>query len=256
VTVTRPLIYPSILSADFSRLGEEIRTVDRAGADGIHLDIMDGDFVPNITIGPVVVKWLRPVSALPFWAHLMIRRPLQYGRAFREAGVDGITFHPETVTDAASAAESLAGMGLALGAALSPDTPIDVLDPLLDRLDRILILTVHPGFGGQKLMPEILAKIENLAKKLSGMPDPPLIEVDGGVDAATAEQVIEAGADVLIIGNAIFGESDRAAAIRRFRTIAGRPADGTGGTAGFHADDVVHAGGSTARRTNETRKGS
>jgi ribulose-phosphate 3-epimerase len=256
MTVKKPLVYPSILSADFSRLGDEIRTVDHAGADGIHLDIMDGDFVPNLTIGPLVVKWLRPVSALPFWAHLMIRRPMQYARAFRDAGVDGITFHPETVTDNVAVAENLSGMGFAVGAALKPETPIDVLDSVLDRLDRILILTVNPGFGGQKLMPEILKKIESLDKKLGGMPDRPLIEVDGGVDAATAGMVIDAGADVLIVGNAVFGETDRAAAIRRFRTIAGRAPSATESTAGFHADDVVHADDPTARRTNETRRGS
>jgi ribulose-phosphate 3-epimerase len=250
MTVKRTLIYPSILSADFSRLGDEIRTVDRAGADGIHLDIMDGHFVPNLTIGPPVVKWLRPVSKLPFWAHLMVRQPMQFGRAFRDAGVDGITFHPETVTDVVSTVESLAGMGLAVGAALKPETPIDVLDAVLDRLDRILILTVHPGFGGQKLMPEILSKIEGMSKKLLGIPDPPLIEVDGGVDASTAEMVIDAGADVLIIGNAVFGETDRAAAIRRFRTLAGRAPSGNGGPTGMIAEHP------SSLRTNETRKGS
>jgi ribulose-phosphate 3-epimerase len=250
VTVKRMLIYPSILSADFSRLGEEIRTVDRAGADGIHLDIMDGHFVPNLTIGPPVVKWLRPVSTLPFWAHLMIRQPMQYGRAFRDAGVDGITFHPETVTDIVSTAESFAAMGLAVGAALKPETPIDVLDAVLDRLERILILTVHPGFGGQKLMPEVLTKIECLVKKLTGIPDAPLIEVDGGVDASTAGMVLDAGADVLIIGNAIFGETDRAAAIRGFRALAGRTPAGRSGVISLHADNP------SALRTNETRKGS
>jgi ribulose-phosphate 3-epimerase len=243
------LIYPSILSADFSRLGEEIRAVDRAGADGIHLDIMDGHFVPNLTLGPPVVRWLRPVSSLPFWAHLMISQPMRYGRAFRDAGVDGVTFHPETVADAASAADSLAEMGLAAGAALKPETPIDVLDPALDRLDRVLILTVHPGFGGQKLMPEMLSKIEALRRRLDGMTDPPLIEVDGGVDAATARMVIDAGADVLIIGNAIFGEKDREAAILRFRTLAGRTFEGKASPAGIRAEDA------SSRRTNETRKG-
>jgi len=220
--VKQPLIYPSILSADFSRLGDEIRNVDRAGADGVHLDIMDGHFVPNLTIGPVVVKWIRSASGLPYWAHLMIREPMRYAEAFRDAGVDGLTFHPETVEDAVRAADQLRQMGLGAGAALNPETAIDVLDPVLERLDRVLILTVHPGFGGQKLIPEVLGKIRGLRERLRPVPKPPLIEVDGGVDAGTAAAVVDAGADVLIIGNAVFGEKDREAAIRRFRGLSVR----------------------------------
>jgi ribulose-phosphate 3-epimerase len=218
------LIYPSILSADFSRLGDEIRAVDRAGANGIHLDVMDGHFVPNLTFGPLVVRWIRPESKLPYWAHLMIDEPMTYAEAFRDAGVDGLTFHPETAVDVLSAVERLHGMGLGAGAALKPETPLDVLDSVLERLDRILILTVHPGFGGQKLMPEVLEKIRKLRDRLSVLPEPPLIEVDGGVDLDTAGTAIEAGADVLIIGNAIFGEKDRESALKRFQSVAERAA--------------------------------
>jgi len=214
------LIYPSILSADFSRLGDEIRAVDEAGAHGIHLDVMDGHFVPNLTFGPLVVRWIRPASKLPYWAHLMIDEPMTYAEAFRDAGVNGLTFHPETVVDARSAAYRLHGMGMGVGAALKPETPLDVLDPVLEQLDRILILTVHPGFGGQKLMPEVLEKIRKLRNRLKVLPKPPLIEVDGGVDLGTAGTAIAAGADVLIIGNAIFGEKDRVSALKRFQTVA------------------------------------
>jgi ribulose-phosphate 3-epimerase len=216
----RVLIYPSILSADFSRLGDEIRTVDKAGADGIHLDVMDGHFVRNITVGPIVARWIRPASRLPYWAHLMIDEPMAYAEAFREAGVDGLTFHPESEVDARSAVDRLHGMGLGAGAALNPETALDVLDQVLERLDRILILTVHPGFGGQKLMPDVVDKIRKLRERLRILPKPPLIEVDGGVDLNTAGTVIAAGADVLIMGNAIFGEKDRAAAIQRIRSVA------------------------------------
>jgi ribulose-phosphate 3-epimerase len=217
--VKPPLIYPSILSADFSRLGDEIRAVDKAGADGLHLDIMDGHFVPNLTFGPPVVKWIRSASDLPYWAHLMIREPMQYALAFHDAGVDGLTFHPETVADVVFTADRLREMGLGVGVALNPETAIDVLDTVLDRLDRILILTVHPGFGGQKLIPEVLGKIRSLRERLRSASTPPLIEVDGGVDSDTAAAVVDAGADVLIIGNAVFGEKDRDAAIRRFRGL-------------------------------------
>ena len=217
-----PLIYPSILSADFSRLGDEIRTVAGAGADGIHLDIMDGHFVPNLTIGPLVMKWIRSASDLPYWAHLMIREPMRYVEAFRDAGADGISFHPETVADAAATAARLREMGLGVGAVLNPETQFGVLDRVLDRLDRILIMTVHPGFGGQKLMPEVLGKIRRLRERLRSMPEPPLIEVDGGIDFSTVAAVADAGADVLIIGNALFGEKDREAAMRRFRQLAAR----------------------------------
>jgi ribulose-phosphate 3-epimerase len=222
----RALIYPSILSADFSRLGDEIRAVDGAGAHGIHLDVMDGHFVPNLTFGPLVARWIRSASKLPYWAHLMIDEPMAYAEAFREAGVDGLSIHPETVGDPRSAVDRLHGLGFGVGIALKPETPIDVLDPVIERLDRILILTVHPGFGGQQLLPQVLEKIRRLRLRLDSMPKPPLIEVDGGLDLHTAASVMTAGADVLIAGNAIFGEKDRALAFKRIQTAAEGAASG------------------------------
>jgi ribulose-phosphate 3-epimerase len=216
--VRRVEIYPSILSADFSRLGSEIAEADEAGVDGIHIDVMDGHFVPNLTVGALVVRSIRPVSRLPYWAHLMITDPLRFAGDFREAGVDGLTIHPETGTDLPTAVDRIRGLGAEVGMALRPETPIDALDPVLDRLNRILVLTVHPGFGGQTLLTEVIGKIRSLRARLDPVPDRPKIEVDGGIDPDTAASVIRAGADVLIAGHAVFGQPDRREAVRRLRT--------------------------------------
>jgi ribulose-phosphate 3-epimerase len=216
--VRRIEIFPSILSADFSRLGSEIADAERAGADGIHVDVMDGHFVPNLTIGPLVVRSIRQVSALPYWAHLMIDDPLRFAQDFRDAGVDGITIHPETGTDLASALERIRGLGAGVGLALRPETPIDALDPVIKRLDRVLVLTVHPGFGGQTILKDVIGKIRSLRARLEPLHRRPLIEVDGGIDPDTAGSVIRAGADVLIAGQAVFGRPDRTEAIRLLRT--------------------------------------
>jgi ribulose-phosphate 3-epimerase len=214
------LIYPSILSANFASLGEQIRSVAAAGADGIHLDVMDGHFVPNITFGPVVVRWIREVCGLPYWAHLMIDDPGRYVEPFRGAGVDGLFVHPETVPDLKNLLRRIRGLGLGAGAALKPETPIDVLDPVLRDLDRVLILTVHPGFGGQQLMPEGLEKVRRLRERLHRVQPRPLIDVDGGIDVSTLELVARSGADVFIIGNAIFGTPDPSAALQNLRTLS------------------------------------
>jgi ribulose-phosphate 3-epimerase len=219
------LIYPSVLSADFSRLGEEIVTMDKAGADGIHLDIMDGHFVPNLTVGPVVVQWIRKTSTLPYWAHLMVENPLAFLEPFQKAGVNGLTAHPEIPEiggNISNVLERIRSLGLGAGVALNPETPLEVLEPFLKKLDRILILTVHPGFGGQDLLPEVLDKIKRLRSKIEALPRRPLIEVDGGIGEKTAESVVRAGADVLIVGNSIFGQKDRSAALKRIRKLAER----------------------------------
>ncbi|MBN2201285.1 ribulose-phosphate 3-epimerase [bacterium] len=221
-------IYPSILSADFSRLGSEITDAERAGADGIHVDVMDGHFVPNLTIGPLVVRSIRPVSSLPYWAHLMITDPLRFAKDFRNAGVDGLTIHPETGTDLVSAVERIRGLGGGVGLALRPETPIDVLDPVIGMLDRILVLTVHPGFGGQTILKDVIGKIRRLRDRLEPLAKRPLIEVDGGIDPETTGSVIRAGADVLIAGQAVFGCPDRGKAVRMLRKAVERALSGPG----------------------------
>lgn len=213
-------IYPSILSADFSRLGEEIRTVEKAGADGIHLDIMDGHFVPNLTIGPVVVQWLRRVSKLPYWAHLMIENPSRFLEPFRDAGVNGITIHFEVNQKIEELLQKIRGMGLGAGISLKPETSFEKILSFIPMIDRVLILTVPPGFGGQPLIPEVLEKIKALRHFLQSRANRPLIEVDGGIGKDTVTEVVKAGADVLIIGNAIFGHPQKKKAVYTLKKLA------------------------------------
>ncbi|MCL2334633.1 MAG: ribulose-phosphate 3-epimerase [Endomicrobia bacterium] len=198
------LVAPSILSADFSDLAKEIRIIESAGADWVHIDVMDGHFVPNITIGPVVVKSFRKVTKLPFDVHLMIKEPEKYWKEFQKAGADLITFHSEISADKKKLAQEIRSAGIKAGISVKPATPVSEIEDLLPFLDLVLVMTVEPGFGGQSFMCDMLAKIANLRKIIDNNKYACLIEVDGGINASTGAQCAQAGADVLVSGNYIF----------------------------------------------------
>ena len=199
-----PLISPSILSADFARLGEDVRAIDAAGADWIHVDVMDGHFVPNLTIGPGVIKALRPHSAKPFDVHLMISPVDAYLEAFASAGADIITIHPEAGPHAHRTVQAIKALGKQAGIALNPATPAKMLDYLIDDIDLVLVMSVNPGFGGQSFIASQLRKIEAVRKMIDKSGRAIWLEVDGGVDPLTAPQCVAAGADVLVAGSASF----------------------------------------------------
>jgi ribulose-phosphate 3-epimerase len=213
------LIAPSILSADFARLGEEVRAIDEAGADWIHIDVMDGHFVPNITIGPAVVKALRPHTGKPFDVHLMISPVDPFLDAFAEAGADIITVHPEAGPHLHRTVQRIKGLGKKAGVSLNPATPAKALDYVLQDLDLVLVMSVNPGFGGQKFIISQLRKIEAIANRIAKEKLDLLIEVDGGIDPDTAAQAVNAGANVLVAGTAAFrdGPSAYAANINALR---------------------------------------
>jgi ribulose-phosphate 3-epimerase len=201
----RLLIAPSILSADFSRLGDQVREADQAGADAIHIDVMDGHFVPNITIGPLVVRAVRRVTELPLEVHLMIEEPERYIADFGEAGADLIIVHVETCPHLDRTLHQIREEGVRVGVTLNPSTPVLALQQVLDLVDHVLVMSVNPGFGGQSLIPYTLDKIRQLVAMRDERHLGFDIEVDGGINAKTAKSVVEAGANMLVMGSAIFG---------------------------------------------------
>ena len=218
--MSRPIrVAPSILSADFSRLGQEVEAIEAAGADCVHVDVMDGHFVPNITIGPGVVRAIRPHAKIPFDVHLMISPVDPYIEAFAEAGADGITVHPEAGPHIHRTLQLIRSHGKRPGVVLNPGTPIDAIDNVLDLVDLVLIMTVNPGFGGQTFIESQLRKIEAAAERIAKTGRDIALEVDGGITPETAKRAIAAGANMLVAGTAVFkdGPAQYAANIARLR---------------------------------------
>ncbi len=209
------MIAPSILSADFGRLADEIESLEKAGVDAIHIDIMDGHFVPNLTFGPMIVKTIRNHTDLPLTCHLMVNQPEHWVLLFAEAGADLITVHSEVNHQLVRLIHEIKGSGCQSGVALNPATPLVMIEEVLDIVDLVLVMSVEPGFGGQEFIPSTYRKIERLAEMRAGRKF--LIGVDGGVNSANVRQLRKAGTDLFIAGSAIFSETDRSVAIKEFR---------------------------------------
>jgi len=220
---TRTLIAPSLLAADFARLGEETRAVEQAGADWLHLDVMDGHFVPNITFGPLVVKALRQHTKMPMDVHLMIAPADPYIVAFAEAGADNISVHPESGPHLHRTLQLIRSLGKKAGVVLNPATPVQAVENVLDLTDIIMVMTVNPGFGGQAFLGSQLTKIARLREMIDETGRDIVLQIDGGITPKTAPLVVQAGADCLIAGTAVYGAPDYAAAITALRAAGPRP---------------------------------
>lgn len=214
-------IAPSILSADFLKLGEEIKSAEAAGADMLHIDIMDGHFVPNITIGPAIVEAIRRITTLPLDVHLMIEEPDRYLRDFINAGADYLTVHYEACIHLHRAVQLIKESGIKAGVSINPATPAWSLESILPDADIVLVMSVNPGFGGQKFIPSAIDKIRTLRKLINDRKLPLLVEVDGGVKLDNAADILSAGADILVMGSAFFNSKDYGTTIRQLREIAG-----------------------------------
>jgi ribulose-phosphate 3-epimerase len=210
-------VAPSLLAADFSRLAEEMATVEAAGAEVLHLDVMDGHFVPNISFGVPVIRSLRKRSKMFFDAHLMITDPARYAEAFVEAGCDHLTFHAETVKSSQEAVERIRDLGVSVGVSLNPTTPAEALDSIIEAVDLVLVMSVWPGFGGQTFIEDVLPKVEALRGQLKSHQR---LEIDGGIDVGTIGRAVAAGADLLVAGSAVFGRPDPAEALEELRRLA------------------------------------
>lgn len=210
-------IAPSILSADFAQLGAEVQEVVEAGADWIHIDVMDGHFVPNITIGPLIVEAIRPVTTIPFDVHLMIENPDQYIEAFAKAGADYITVHVEACTHLHRTLQLIKSYDVKPGVVLNPHTPIESILPILEEVDLVLFMTVNPGFGGQAFIPSVLKKVKALREIIEEHQLSIDIQIDGGINEETIVEAVEAGANVFVAGSAIYGKENRKEALERIK---------------------------------------
>ncbi|HEY2986858.1 MAG TPA: ribulose-phosphate 3-epimerase [Candidatus Binatia bacterium] len=212
-------IAPSILSADFRRLGDEIQAVERAGADWLHVDIMDGHYVPNITIGPFVVEWVRKATRMPLDIHLMITDPDKYAPEFIKAGADWVSVHPDTCKDPVKSLERIRELGAKASIAVNPDVPLEKVEPYFGHIDMLLMMTVFPGFAGQAFIEDVLPKIQKAKKLITERKLPILIEADGGIKADNIHRVVEAGAEVIVSGSGIFKTPGYAATMRKMREV-------------------------------------